>query len=435
MAAESIAKAVHDALATWGAQGPGAILFLVWAAVLVVGMQLGFMFLEAGQVRTKNVVSVLMKNLLDLSLGGIVFILFGFALAFPDYAQSIGKWIATMFTANPWSADPMKAADPYNLAYCFFQFAFCATAATIVSGAVAERINFKAYLVMTVLITGILYPIFVLWTWGGGWMGGDTGLFAKVFGQPYHDFAGSTVVHALGGFLAMAAAYLLGPRIGRFKDGKPVPIPGHNIPQAFLGALFLAITWYGFNVGSSAVLYDPTNESWISSLVAINTTLAMCGGAAAAAFATRFDPLWAANGLIAGLVAICAGCDIMSPIGALITGIVAGLIIKPAFRMLEKLEIDDVVAACPVHGFAGVWGAIAAGIFGTEALGGAGGVSLAAQIVGAIVCVAWALGAGFVTFYLIDKMVGLRATEEEEKKGLDETEFGVSAYPYMETRE
>ncbi len=431
----SLSQAVWNALSTWGSTGPGAIYFLIWAAVLVIGMQMGFMFLEAGQVRTKNVVSVLMKNLMDLALGGIAFTFLGFAIGFPQQAGGILHWFTHLFTANPWAANPMKAQDPYNMAYCFFELSFCATAATIVSGAVAERINFKAYMLMSVITTAILYPIFARWTWGGGWLGGSNGWVAHVFGAPYHDFAGSTVVHAMGGFLALAAAWLLGPRIGRFVNGKPRPIPGHNIPQVFLGAMFLGITWYGFNVGSSTELWDPSSGNWVSSLVAINTTLAMCAGATAAAFASRFDPLWAANGLIAGLVAICSGCNVMSPFGALLTGIGAGLLIKPAFKLEERLKIDDVVAAWPVHGVAGIWGAIACGIFGQKALGGVGGVSLAAQLLGAATCAAWAFGAGALTFYVIDKVIGLRVDEKEERKGLDEVDFGVVAYPGLEVRE
>ncbi|WP_456482293.1 ammonium transporter [Methanopyrus sp.] len=425
---------LYRALATWGAQGPGAIFFLIWAMVLVVMMQVGFMFLESGQIRSKNATSIFMKCLVDVGITAIAFMLLGFAIAFPEHAKGIGWWLSKLFSAETWAADPMKSMLPYALAFALFQWSFCNKAVTIISGSVAERMDFKAYMLGSLVLSAVVYPVFALWVWGGGWMGGDNGVFAKVFGQPYHDFAGSTVVHAFGGTVALIAAWLLGPRAGRFKDGKPVPIPGHNIPHVFLGTLMLVVGWYGFNVGSSAVLYDPTNGSWVSSLVAANTTLAMCGALLSAGLASRFDPLWTANGILAGAVAICAGADVMSPIGALITGIVAGLIIKPVFSWLERRGIDDVVAAFPVHGVCGAWGGIAAGIFGAKVLGGVGGVSLAAQVAGVLVCLAYSAATAFVVYKAIDATVGLRVSEKAERKGLDDALFSTSPYPEFEIR-
>ncbi len=434
MPVTNVVEAAMKTLATWGSHGPGAVFFLIWAMVLVFMMQLGFMFLESGQIRSKNATSIYMKCLMDVAVSGVAFMFLGFVIGWPEQSKGFIKWLSEIASAKGFGANPMKSIWPWVMAYALFQWTFCNKAVTIVSGSVAERMKFKAYLIGTAVLSALVYPVFARWVWGGGWLGGSNGWVAHVFGAPYHDFAGSTVVHLFGGVAALMAAYLLGPRLGRFKDGKPTPIPGHNIPHVFLGTLVLVIGWYGFNVGSSAALWDPSTGEWVSALVAANTTMCMFGSTLTAAAMSRFDPLWTANGILAGAVTVCAGADVMSPLGAFIAGLVAGAIMMPVYRWLEKKQIDDVVAAFPVHGVCGAWGAIAAGIFGQKALGGAGGVSLAAQLLGVAVCFAYTGACAFVLYKLIDKAIGLRVDEKTEREGLDSAVFGVSPYPEFEIR-
>jgi Amt family ammonium transporter len=381
------------------------VYFLVVMGVLVFMMQWGFAMLEGGQVRKKNVNNVMMKNMVDWLIGCVSWLFIGGVLCASINPADFISWWQQIFGTN-W---PNNGLD---LANWFFGLVFCATAATIVSGGVAERIKFSAYVFISLIITAFLYPFFVyLGPWGASIV-------------PWHDYAGSLVVHGLGGFLALGAIMALGPRIGRFVDGKPVPILGHNIPMAVFGAFALAIGWYGFNVGSSLALGD------ISGLVCATTTLAMAGGGIGALIASKKDVLFTANGIVAGLVAICSGTDIVSPVGGLLIGLAAGLQVPIVYRLLEKFGLDDVCGVVPVHGTAGVVGAIGAGIFGMTALGGAGGVSLIDQIIASIFCFIYGTGLGFILAKIAGIIFGgLRVSEEEEMKGLDLSEHKMPAYP------
>ena len=381
------------------------VYFLVVMGVLVFMMQWGFAMLEGGQVRKKNVNNVMMKNMVDWLIGCVSWLFIGGVLCASINPADFISWWQQIFGTN-W---PNNGLD---LANWFFGLVFCATAATIVSGGVAERIKFSAYVFISLIITAFLYPFFVyLGPWGASIV-------------PWHDYAGSLVVHGLGGFLALGAIMALGPRIGRFVDGKPVPILGHNIPMAVFGAFALAIGWYGFNVGSSLALGD------ISGLVCATTTLAMAGGGIGALIASKKDVLFTANGIVAGLVAICSGTDIVSPVGGLLIGLAAGLQVPIVYRLLEKFGLDDVCGVVPVHGTAGVVGAIGAGIFGMTALGGAGDVSLIDQIIASIFCFIYGTGLGFILAKIAGIIFGgLRVSEEEEMKGLDLSEHKMPAYP------
>ncbi|XRP97197.1 ammonium transporter [Methanocaldococcus sp. 16A] len=383
------------------------VFFLVVMGVLVFMMQWGFAMLEGGQVRKKNVNNVMMKNMVDWFIGCVSWLLIGGVLYASINPADFIDWWSKIFSASPFLVD-----NGLELANWFFGLVFCATAATIVSGGVAERIKFSAYVLISLIITAFLYPFFVyLGPWGAGIV-------------PWHDYAGSLVVHGLGGFLALGAIMALGPRVGRFVNGKPVPILGHNIPMAVFGALALAIGWYGFNVGSSLALGD------ISGLVCATTTLAMAGGGIGALIASKKDVLFTANGIVAGLVAICSGTDIVSPIGGLLIGLIAGLQVPIVYRLLEKYGIDDVCGVVPVHGTAGVVGAILAGIFGMTALGGTGDVNLVEQIIASIFCIIYGTGLGFILAKIVGIVLGgLRVSEEEEKIGLDLAEHKMPAYP------
>ncbi|WP_423792190.1 ammonium transporter [Methanocaldococcus indicus] len=384
------------------------VFFLVVMGVLVFMMQWGFAMLEGGQVRKKNVNNVMMKNMVDWLIGCVSWLFIGGILASSgfDISAYIDWWHKIL--GSNW---PNNGLD---LASWFFGLVFCATAATIVSGGVAERIKFSAYVIISLIITAFLYPLFVyLGPWGASIV-------------PWHDYAGSLVVHGLGGFLALGAILALGPRIGRFVNGKPVPILGHNIPMAVFGAFALAIGWYGFNVGSSLALGD------ISGLVCATTTMAMAGGGIGALIASKNDVLFTANGIVAGLVAICSGTDVVSPIGGLLIGLAAGLQVPIVYRLVEKAGLDDVCGVVPVHGTAGVVGAILAGIFGMKMFGGAGGVSLIDQIIASIFCIVYGTGLGFILAKIVDMIMGLRVSEEEELKGLDLAEHKMPAYPEEE---
>jgi len=383
----------------------GDVFFLVVMGVLVFLMQLGFAMLEGGQVRSKNVNNVMMKNMVDWLVGCVSWLFIGYILCTSLNPGDFMAWWSKIFSATPFLEN-----NGLELAQWFFGLVFAATAATIVSGGVAERIRFSAYVLLSILITAFVYPLFVyLSPWG-------TGII------PWHDYAGSLIVHGLGGFLALGAIAALGPRKGRFKDGKPVPILGHNIPMAVFGAFALAIGWYGFNVGSALALKD------ISGLVCATTTMAMAGGGIGALLVSRKDVLFTANGLIAGLVAICAGTDIVSPLGALIIGLVAGAQVPLVYRLLENFKLDDVCGVVPVHGTAGVIGTILAGIFGMTALGGTGDVNILNQILASILCIVY----GTVLGFLLAKIVGIRVSEEEEEIGLDIAEHKLPAYPEEE---
>ena len=378
-------------------------VWLFIAAAMVMLMQAGFALVEAGFTRAKNAGNIIMKNLMDFSVGGLTYWAFGFALAYGG--ASLGGLIGY---GDGWFFD-----DPSRGGEWFFQVVFAATAATIISGAVAGRVKFSAYLVYTPFITGLIYPIVTHWVWGGGWLA-SIGFF---------DFAGSGVVHMLGGVAALAGVIVVGPRIGRFDSaGKPLPIPGHSVTLGALGVFILWFGWYGFNAGSTlaAVGQDIATP-------AVTTTLAACAGAMGAMFTAwlitgKPDVGFSLNGVLAGLVGITAGAASLSFPAAVFTGLVAGVIMVFSVRVLERLGIDDPVAAISVHGTAGLWGLIAVGLFSADA-------SLPIQLFGAVAIIAWTFGTSFLVFKSIDAIVGMRVSENEELVGLDHSEHGGEAYP------
>ncbi|HIP34438.1 MAG TPA: ammonium transporter [Methanothermococcus okinawensis] len=384
------------------------VFFLVVMGVLVFLMQLGFAMLEGGQVRSKNVNNVMMKNMVDWLVGCVSWLFIGYILSQSLNPNDFIAWWGKIFSTVPFLKD-----NGLELAEWFFGLVFAAAAATIVSGGVAERIKFSAYILLSILITAFLYPLFVyLGPWG-----------ASVI--PWHDYAGSLIVHGLGGFLALGAIAALGPRKGRFKDGKPVPILGHNIPMAVFGAFALAIGWYGFNVGSAMALKD------ISGLVCATTTMAMAGGGIGALLVSKKDVLFTANGLVAGLVAICAGTDIVSPVGGLIIGLIAGAQVPLVYKLLENFKLDDVCGVVAVHGTSGVIGTILAGIFGMTVFGGTGqDINIINQIIAVVFCILYGTILGYIMARIVGVITGgLRVSEEEEEMGLDLAEHKLPAYP------
>ena len=407
------------------------IMFL--CAVLVLFMQAGFGMVEAGMNQAKNVVNILFKNVMDLSVGIVLFGLFGFGLMYPgdDYAAG---WFGFAGFGIPRDTTP-------DLDYGFsfssdflFQVAFAATAATIVSGAVAGRMKFAAYLIYSAILTGFIYPISGMWKWGGGALA-DMG---------FADFAGSVVVHAVGGFAGLAGAIVLGPRLGRYSaDGKSQPIPGHNLTFAALGVFILWIGWYGFNPGSQ-LTYSGTANAEVTSYIAVTTSISAALGAIVAMLVSwvmfgKADLTMALNGALAGLVGITANCDQVSTVGALIIGAVSGLLVVLSIVLLDKLKIDDPVGAFPVHGVCGVWGGIATGIFGTampviEDADGAEVILNRMEYIGVqcfstlVICV-WAFLTMFAVFFVLKTIGLLRVSPEDEQQGLDISEHGLEAYP------
>ncbi|AEH44087.1 ammonium transporter [Thermodesulfatator indicus DSM 15286] len=412
---------------------PGAPVDYVWVLVcgfLVMFMQAGFACVEAGFCRSKNTTNLFTKNLLDFVAGSLAFWAIGFAIL-------MGKdWHGLIGTSGFFLAGDNYDVGTY-LSF-FWQMVFCATAATIVSGAVAERIKFKAYLLYSIAISAVIYPIYAHWVWGGGWLAN------LKFGLGHLDFAGSGVVHAVGGIVGLAGAIVLGPRYGKFgRDGKPRAIPGHNIPLAALGVFILWFGWYGFNPGSTFSAHHLR-----ISVIAVNTTLA----ASAASLTALLIVLWktnkwdlgmALNGVLAGLVAITAPCAWVESWAAVVIGIIAGIIMVAGVYLLEALKIDDPVGAVPVHGFNGLWGLISVGIFADGTYGnysidppfvkgllyGGGVDQLIAQIIGAVVLFIWAFGAGYILFKVLDILIGIRIDPREEIQGVDIVEHGTPAYP------
>lgn len=400
-------------------------LLLFLAAVLVLFMQAGFALVEAGLNQSKIAVNILFKNTIDLCLGVIVFYFVGYGLLYPggDYSGGYFGFTKPDFMATV-SVDDIKAGfstAPGTLRKLqpqvdfLFQAAFCATAATIVSGAVAGRLKFPAYLIYTVALTGFVYPVGGMWKWGGGWL--------QTMG--FWDFAGSLVVHACGGFAGLAGAIVLGPRIGRYSaDGKSIPMPGHNLVYATLGVFILLIGWYGFNPGSQLGFAGQGNTDAVMK-IATNTTLAACTGGAAGMILSwilfgKPDLTMALNGILGGLVGITANCDCVTNLHAMIIGIIAGVLVVLAVVALDKLKIDDPVGAFPVHGVCGVWGGIATGIFG--------GHDMMAQITGSIAIPAFSFVTMFILFMILKAIGLLRVSPEEEMRGIDIVEHGMSAY-------
>jgi Amt family ammonium transporter len=389
--------------------------FVFITAVLVLFMQAGFAMVETGLNAAKNATNILFKNLIDMCIGGLIYYIFGYGLMYPGDTFKGGFFGFGNFFVLETSSEMGKGIINPQISF-LFQVAFAATAATIVSGAVAGRLKFSAYLIYSAFITGLVYPISGFWVWGGGWL--------KELG--FHDFAGSLVVHAVGGFAGLAGAMLLGPRIGKFDpDGNPQPLPGHNLSLATLGVFILLIGWYGFNPGSQLAIYGKNNTD-IVGLIAVNTTLAALAGGVSSMFLTwiffgKPELSMALNGVLAGLVAITANCDVVSNISAIIIGLVAGLLIILGVKLLDYLKIDDPVGAWPVHGLNGVWGGIATGIFGKD-------MNLISQIIGSLVIPLWGFTCLFVLFLILKYTIGIRVSREEELKGLDIGEHGEEAY-------
>ncbi len=408
----------------------------VWvlvAAFLVFFMQPGFAMVETGFTRAKNASNILMKNLMDFSIGSIAFWLIGFGIMFgADKFGLFGTSGSFLSFANPSTSEGL-----WQFAYWMFQIVFAATAATIVSGAMAERTRFPAYLIYSFFICALIYPVVGHWIWGGGWLGGK-GMI---------DFAGSTVVHSVGGWAGLAGALLLGPRLGKYaKDGTSRAIPGHNIPLAALGVFILWFGWFGFNAGSTT---SGTNLSIAT--IAVTTNLAAAAGAIMAMFTAWFrfgkpDTSMAFNGVLAGLVAITAPCASVSPLSAIIIGAIAGVLVVFSVEFLDKvLHIDDPVGAISVHGVCGAFGTLAVGLFAEAAYGkasGAGAVNglffggglsqFFIQLIGVVSVFLWVFGSALLLFYIIKKTIGLRASDEEQLKGLDITEHGMEAYSGFE---
>ena len=404
-------------------------VWMLLAAMLVFFMQPGFALVEAGFTRTKNTANILMKNLLDFMLGSLLFWAIGFGVMF-GAGQFIGA--PSLFDHTFFATDlPVDG-------YLIFQTVFCATAATIVSGAMAERTKFSMYLAYTILISVLVYPVSGHWTWGGGWlMNGEADSFMmRTFGTTFHDFAGSTVVHSVGGWMALVGAAIIGPRLGKYgKDKQSRAIPGHNLTIACLGVFILWFGWFGFNPGSQLAASGETNRVAISH-VFLTTNLAACAGGLASlivAWAKYKKPSLSLtlNVVLAGLVGITAVCDLVSPAGAAWIGLICGTVMVYAVEFIDhRLKIDDPVGASSVHGVCGCLGTILTGLFATEGglFYGGGANLLLAQLVGAAVVGCWALCMGFLIFKGLDLAHGLRVPSRVEEEGLDIYEHGETAY-------
>lgn len=408
-------------------------VWMLLAAMLVFFMQPGFALVEAGFTRTKNTANILMKNFVDFMVGSLLFWLVGFGIMF-----GVGSVAGIPhFCDLEYMNNIIDNGLPIE-GFLIFQTVFCATAATIVSGAMAERTKFSMYLIYTVLISVLIYPVSGHWTWGGGWLmnGEEDSFMMRLFGTPSHDFAGSMVVHSVGGWISLVGAAILGPRIGKYgKDGKPRAIPGHNLTIAALGVFILWFGWFGFNPGSQLAAATLEDQTAIS-LVFLNTNLAACAGGVTAlviSWAKYSKPSLSLtlNGILAGLVGITAGCDVVSPMGAVFIGLIAGAAMIYAVDFIDHtLHIDDPVGASAVHGVCGTLGTILVGLFATDGglLYGGGWGLLGAQVFASIVVASWAAGIGFVIFKLLDKVHGLRVSARVEEEGLDIYEHGESAY-------
>ncbi len=388
-------------------------LFILLGAIMVLAMHSGFAFLELGTVRRKNQVNALVKILVDFSVSTLAYFFVGYMVAY-----------GTSFFVG---AETLAQKNGFELVKFFFLLTFAAAIPAIVSGGIAERARFGPQLLATAVLVGLVYPFFegIAWNQQFGvqaWIKGR-------FGEEFHDFAGSVVVHALGGWIGLMAVLQLGPRTGRYsKDGKVTAHPPSSIPFLALGAWILSAGWFGFNVMSAQTIDK------ISGLVAMNSLMAMAGGTLAATLLGKNDPGFVHNGPLAGLVAVCAGSDVMHPIGALVVGVVAGGLFVSMFTLTQnKWKIDDVLGVWPLHGLCGAWGGIAAGIFGLKAFGGIGGVSFMAQLTGTLLGILVAVVGGYITYAAIKAMMGLRLDTEEEYNGADLTIHKISATPERES--
>ena len=409
---ESLAGAIKEDMGT---------LWMLIAGILVFFMQAGFTLVESGMTRSKNAVNIAMKNLLDIAVGSLTYWFVGYSLMYGDTTNGWFFWSGIM---------QGEGAD------LFFQTMFAATAATIVSGAIAGRTKYSTYIIFSIVMTAIIYPIAGGWEWNGGWLNDTDGFMPAEF----IDFAGSSIVHAIGGFAALVAAYMVGPRIGKYIDGKVMPIPGHNQILATLGVFILWLGWFGFNGGSQ--LAWGGDDTVAASTVVLITNLAAAAGALGALITTW---IWygkphlaqSLNGALAGLVSITAGCGNMSAGGAVLAGLIGGVIVVFSIEFIEKkLKIDDAIGAASVHGVVGFWGTIVVGLWGIDGDGaaigvfnGGGSAQLVAQLVGGLAYVVWAVVLSFIVFGILKYTMGLRVTEEEEVAGLDISEHGSIAYP------
>ena len=409
---ESLAGAIKDDM---------GMLWMLIAGILVFFMQAGFTLVESGMTRSKNAVNIAMKNLLDIAVGSLTYWFVGYSLMYGDTTNGWFFWSGIM---------QGEGAD------LFFQTMFAATAATIVSGAIAGRTKYSTYIIFSIVMTAIIYPIAGGWEWNGGWLNDTDGFMPAEF----IDFAGSSIVHAVGGFAALVAAYMVGPRIGKYIDGKVMPIPGHNQILATLGVFILWLGWFGFNGGSQ--LAWGGDDAVAASTVVLITNLAAAAGALGALITTW---IWygkphlaqSLNGALAGLVSITAGCGNMTAGGSVLAGLIGGVIVVFSIEFIEKkLKIDDAIGAASVHGVVGFWGTIVVGLWGIDGDGaaigvfnGGGSAQLVAQLIGGLAYVVWAVVLSFIVFGILKYTMGLRVTEEEEVAGLDISEHGSIAYP------
>jgi Amt family ammonium transporter len=387
-------------------------LFILLGAIMVLAMHAGFAFLELGTVRKKNQVNALVKILVDFSISTVVYFAVGYSIAY-----------GTHFFVN---AATLSEQNGYGLVKFFFLLTFAAALPAIVSGGIAERARFYPQLIATAVIVGFIYPIYEGIVWNQHW--GFQAWLKALTGDEFHDFAGSVVVHALGGWIALPAVILLGARSNRYKkDGAISAHPPSSIPFLALGAWVLCVGWFGFNVMSAQTIDK------ISGLVAVNSLMAMVGGTLAALWLGKNDPGFVHNGPLAGLVAVCAGSDVMHPFGALFVGAVAGALFVVMFTLTQnRWKIDDVLGVWPLHGLCGTWGGIAAGIFGIPALGGLGGVNVWAQLLGTLLGIAWALLSSVLLYGLLKQTLGLRLSQEEEFEGADLTIHQINSSPERE---
>jgi Amt family ammonium transporter len=392
----------------------GDVLFMMLGAVMVFAMHGGFAFLEVGTVRKKNQVNALVKILVDFAISTLVYFTIGYGISYG------------LFLFQP-ASELLAENQGYELVHFFFLLTFAAAIPAIISGGIAERSKFWTQAFAAAIFVGVAYPLFEGMVWGqitllgqeGSWLTELTG------GVPFHDYAGSVVVHSMGGWIALTAVIVLGPRLGRWdSQGRSRPIPISNVPFMALGSWMLCVGWFGFNVMSAATLQG------ISGLVAVNSLFAMAGGVIAALLISKNDPGFIHNGALAGLVAICAGSDKVHPLGALVIGALAGIIFVKGFTWeQEKLKLDDVLGVWPLHGIAGSWGGIACGIFGQEALGGLGQVSIVAQLIGTLMAIVVAVSFGFAVYLVLDKTVGIRLDKEDEQRGSDLAIHNIESYP------
>ena len=415
---------IQDAATVEGDMG---MLWMLLSGILVFFMQAGFTLVESGMTRSKNAVNIAMKNLLDICVGSLTYWLVGYSLM---YGATENGWLF-------WSG--LVQGDGADL---FFQTMFAATAATIVSGAIAGRTKYSTYAIFTVVMTALIYPIAGGWEWNGGWLNDFDGYF---FNVEFIDFAGSSIVHGVGGFAALVAAYMVGPRIGKFVDGKVIPMPGHNQVLATLGVFILWLGWFGFN-GGSQLSWGGDNAVAASAVVVV-TNLAAAAGALGALITTwiwygKPNLAQTLNGALAGLVSITAGCGNMSETGAVLAGLIGGVLVVFSIEFIEKkLKIDDAIGAASVHGVAGFWGTIVIGLWGIRGddpigiFNGGTSDQLIVQLTGALSYMVWAVLLSFLVFGILKITIGLRVSEKEELEGLDMSEHGSLAYPGKRTRE